>query len=96
MNYQLELPQCLTEKEGLLYVRTHDEHYIHQSFLLGDDHVIVFESIPVNYPSNALCIFNSIKDYLAAIKDVPWINDAEYIVRHNLEAYGFPFADAND
>lgn len=95
---KIEIPQYLTEKDGLIYVRTHDEHYLHQSFHLEDGKVIVFESIPENYPSNALCIFHSLKDYLSSIKEVSWINDVDYIVQHSplLEEYGFPFVDENE
>lgn len=89
----IAIPNYATETDGLLYVRTHDEHYIHQSFLLESGHILVFESIPVNYPSNGLCVFETIDAYLASVKDVPWLNDTDYIVYHQLEAHGFPFVE---
>ena len=93
IHMNIEIPQYLTEKDGLLYVRTYDEHYIHQSFLLRDEKVLVFESIPSNYPNNALCVFPNVEEYLASIKEVAWLNDHDYIVKQNLEAYGYPFTE---
>ena len=90
-NMVVEIPKFLTEKDGLLYVRTHDEHYLHQSFLLPDGQVLIFESIPVNYPSNALAFFDNLDEYVKAIRKVDWINDEEYIIRNELDAYGFTF-----
>lgn len=92
----IDIPQYLTEKEGLVYVRTHDENNLHQSFLLEDGQVLVFESLPNNYPSNALCVFETIENYLEAIQEIEWINDQTYIVRHQLEAYGFPFSNEHE
>lgn len=88
---KVNLPTLLTEKDGLVYVRTHDEHYIHQSFELENGTIVVFESIPGNYPSNALVTFKNREEYIESIKEVSWINDSEYIIKNNLEEDGFPF-----
>lgn len=79
----VELMTFMNEKDGLLYSRSSESGSIHQSFLLGDGRVLVFESIPENYPSNALCLFESIQAYFEAIRDVSWIVDLDNIIKDN-------------
>jgi hypothetical protein len=90
----MNLPKYLDDKSSLIYVVTM-ENYIHQSWMI-DGQIVSYENIPENYPSGSLCLFESLEEYLEAIKEVSWINDEEYIIRHKLEDHGFPFIEEEE
>ena len=91
----IELHPYMDDRNSLLKVRTHEEGRIHQSWLLPNGEVLVFEDIPGNYPSGGLHLYDNIEEYISDIKDIWWVNDEEYIVIYDpiLEQYGFPFKD---
>ena len=88
----VQIPGLLTNREGLLYCRN-TEDAIHQSWQLADGKVIVFESIPINYPSNALIVYENIDEYIESIREVDWINDYEnsYNRSDEIVKKGYPF-----
>lgn len=60
------------QKTALLYVVT-KEGWIHAAWEMMNETILVFEYIPVNYPSLVTCFWSDKKDYLQSIKEVDWI-----------------------
>lgn len=94
---QIAIPSYLDDKGCLLRVFSFEGGYVHQSWLLSENEVISYESIPDNYPSGTLCVWDSLEEYADAISSVSWINDPEYIVKNNMpEETGYPFTEERE
>lgn len=72
-----------------------DEAFLHMSWLLDDNSVIVFENTQGDDPPEALMIHDSIEDYFDSIKHLEWLRNEEWIVVNGAEEYGFPHVKRN-
>lgn len=69
----LKTNSYLDEKSALLYIIDPDEGNIHISWE-ADGIILFFEHCPLNHPSSAIVIKESLDDYLDVIRNVNWIN----------------------
>lgn len=79
MVVDIKMLRLIESKQALVNVITEDMGYIHASAVVKGDNntnkVLSFEYIPVNYPQWSFLVFDSLKEYYDAIKDVDWIMD---------------------